>query len=82
MMISGKQIRAARALLNWSQQALADRAIVSGNAVARLERGQSDSRSSTLQALEQALVGAGIEFLPPSNGKGEGVRLASDERMR
>lgn len=74
-MISGRQIRAARALLGWSQQELADKAIVSGNALARLERGQVDSRSSTVERIERALADAGIEFLYRGGGRGEGVRL-------
>jgi predicted transcriptional regulator len=68
--------RAARALLGWSQQQLADKAIVSLNAVARLEGGVVDSRISTVQAVQEALVKAGIEFLD-ADQKGEGVRLKS-----
>ena len=75
-MITSRQIRAARALLGWSQQQLADRAIVSLNAVARLEKGMVDSRISTMQAIQKALVKAGIEFLD-ADQKGEGVRLKS-----
>lgn len=75
-MITPRQIRAARALLGWSQQELADRAIVSLNAITRLEKGRVDSRMSTLQAIEGALTKAGIEFLPADH-KGEGVRLSS-----
>jgi hypothetical protein len=75
-MITSRQIRAARALLDWSQQQLADKAIVSLNAVARLERGIVDSRTSTLLAIQKALVKAGIEFLD-ADQKGEGVRLKS-----
>ena len=74
LMITPRQVRAARALLGWSQQQLADAAIVSLNAVARLERGEADSRSSTLTAVEKALTQAGIEFLS-GGGRGEGVRL-------
>jgi len=74
-MITSRQIKAARALLGWSQQDLADRAIVSLNALTRLERGQVDSRSSTLISLETALIRAGIEFIPAGD-KGEGVRLS------
>jgi predicted transcriptional regulator len=73
-MITARQIRAARALLGWSQQQLADKAIVSLNALARLEKGSVDSRVSTLQAVETALAKAGVEFLS-SDIKGEGVRL-------
>jgi predicted transcriptional regulator len=75
-MITARQIRAARALLGWSQQQLADKAIVSLNALARLEKGNVDSRMSTLQAVEKALAKAGIEFLSAGE-KGEGVRLRS-----
>jgi predicted transcriptional regulator len=75
-MITSRQIRAARALLGWSQQQLADNAIVSLNAVARLESGAVDSRISTVQAVQKALAKAGVEFLN-ADQKGEGVRLRS-----
>lgn len=73
-MITPRQIRAARALLGWSQQQLADKAIVSLNALARLEKGVVDSRLSTVQAIQKALTKAGVDFLP-ADQKGEGVRL-------
>jgi predicted transcriptional regulator len=76
LQIKSFRIRAARALLGWSQQQLADKAIVSLNAVARLEKGIVDSRVSTVQAVEAALSKAGIEFIA-RNEKGEGVRLRS-----
>jgi predicted transcriptional regulator len=75
MMITARQVRAARALLGWSQQELADRAIVSVNAVMRLERGKVDTRTSTLATVERALVRGGVEFIS-ADQKGEGVRLA------
>ena len=78
-MITSRQIRAARALLGWSQQQLADKAIVSVNALARLERGEVDPRMSTLMAVHKALTEAGIEFLS-ADVKGEGVRLATPRR--
>ena len=74
-MITPRQIRAARALLDWSQQELADKAIVSLNAVTRLERGEVDPRVSTVMAVQRALTGAGIEFLTEEANRGEGVRL-------
>jgi len=81
-MVTHRQIRAARGLLGWSQQQLADRAIVSLAAVSRLEKGL-DVRVSTLAAIVKALTRARIEFLPgdanSKNGKngrpGEGVRF-------
>ena len=76
-MITARQIRAARALLGWSQQQLADKAIVSLNAITRLERGDVDPRLSTITAVQKALTKAGIEFIASDQYKGEGVRLAS-----
>jgi predicted transcriptional regulator len=70
-MITPRQIRAARALLGWSQQQLADRAILSLNAVARLEKAKVDSRVSTLTAIKKVVTKAGIDFLPAGKeGKG------------
>jgi predicted transcriptional regulator len=78
-MISGRQIKAARALLGWTQEQTADAAVVSENAIARMERGQVDSRSSTVTSIEKALRSAGVEFLPAGGGRGEGVRLLKDD---
>lgn len=61
-------------MLGWSQQELADKAIVSLNALVRLENGKVDSRMSKIQAIEIALAKAGVEFLAAGQ-KGEGVRL-------
>jgi predicted transcriptional regulator len=56
-MITSRQIRAARALLDWSQQQLADKAIVSLNAVARLEKGIVDSRTNEYLAGDPKSLG-------------------------
>jgi len=73
-MVTSCQIRAARALLRWSQQDLADKAILSINAVTRLERGEVDPRMSTVSAVEKALRKAGVTFLS-NDTMGEGVRF-------
>jgi predicted transcriptional regulator len=75
-MITARQIRAARALLGWSQQALADKAVVSLNAVTRLERDEVDPRFSTVMAVQKAITKAGVEFISADERKGEGVRMA------
>jgi predicted transcriptional regulator len=72
-MIDAKQIHAARVLLAWSQQDLADRAIISVSTVIRLEGGTVDARSSTVNAVKSALEKAGIQFL--SDGEMIGVLL-------
>ena len=70
-MVTARQIRAGRALLGWSQQKLADHAILSLNTIRRIEGEVGDMRVSSITAIEKALHKAGVEFLP-----GEGVRLA------
>jgi predicted transcriptional regulator len=72
-MVTPREVRAARALLGWTRQQLADRAIVSLNSVIRVEQGAVDSRTSTLSAIRRALEAAGIEFLS-LQGRDEGVR--------
>lgn len=73
-MISPRQCRAARALLDWSQQDLADRAKVGIVTVRQLEAGAHEPRRATLEVVRRALEEAGIEFID-ENGGGAGVRL-------
>jgi transcriptional regulator with XRE-family HTH domain len=75
-MITGSQIRAARALLGWSQQDLADKALLSETAVLKLETQGADSRTSTLMKVRNSLEAAGVEFINRSDGA-EGVILKS-----
>lgn len=72
-MITGRQIQAARALLGWSQQELADEAKISRNALQRMENGRVAPLATTLEAVWRTLERAGIEFL--SDSTSEGVRL-------
>lgn len=80
--VSSSQIRAARALLGWTQQRLAEAAEVSLNAVARLEQEKGDARMGTLTKIVHALEQGGIEFQASSDGKGPGVRLKRALRGR
>jgi transcriptional regulator with XRE-family HTH domain len=73
--ITIEQIRAARALLGWSQTELAERAELSLPTVKRVEI-NSDLRVS-LEArlrIRVALEAGGVEFID-ENGGGPGVRL-------
>lgn len=76
-MIVGAQIRAARALLSWSQLDLAKSSGVGLATVKRLEPENSRPRGNvrTLEAIRTALEAAGIEFIEP-NGGGPGVRIS------
>jgi len=73
-MITAAQCRAARGLLGWSQQALADRASVGIMTVHQLEREGSQPRRATLDVIQRAFETAGVEFID-ENGGGAGVRL-------
>ena len=79
--VSIRQIKAARALLGWSQTDLAESSGVSAPTVKRLEasEGEVGGRIETAEALVAALKQAGIEFIA-ENGGGAGVRLAKRQR--
>lgn len=80
-MVTGIQIRAARAALNWTAQTLADQAGVGVQTIVRFERvdGVPPSRSSTLVDVQKALQKAGIKFVGDADD-GPGVRLFTPER--
>lgn len=73
-MITPAQIKAARAMLDWKQTDLAKAAGLSEMSVKNVEKGQKDSRMSTIQSIRSALESAGIIFID-QNGNGPGVRL-------
>lgn len=67
-LIYAAQIRAARALLNWSQGELAERAGISKQSVNRIEGGSMDARFSTMHALADAFRSAGVEMGEDATG--------------
>lgn len=72
-MITSRQIRAARALLAWTQETLADRAVVALTALKRLESDRLDVRDTTRDAVRKVLEAHGVIFL--SSARGTGVML-------
>jgi len=76
-MVTPREIRAARALLGWTRQKLADRAVVSLNSVVRFEQAVVDPRTSTVEALRRALERAGVTFLSQGQNGVEGVMVRS-----
>lgn len=72
--MSPAQSRAARALLNWSQEELAEKASVSVTTLRNYERGATAPMTNNLNAIRAALEAAGVVFIP-ENGGGAGVRL-------
>jgi len=78
-MITARQSRAARALLGWTQETLADRARVSLTALKRLES-ESDLEvyESTRDEVRRAFEGGGIVFL--NSAQGVGVMLVNRKK--
>jgi transcriptional regulator with XRE-family HTH domain len=72
-MPDSRQFKAARALLDWTQDDLAKASGVALPTIANIERGSSRPRQDTLQTLQKTFESQGIEFLEPS-----GVQLVSE----
>ena len=76
-MTPARQSRAARALLGWTQETLADRAQVALTALKRLEsENRLEVYETTRDQIRRALETAGIVFL--STAQGQGVLLVDD----
>lgn len=76
-MITGAQVRAAKALLDWSGTRLADEARVAISTIRRVEAcdGLLESASiKVLQSLKTALENGGVEFIGTPEER-PGVRL-------
>lgn len=76
--VSNLQIRAARALLGWSQSRLAELSGVSLITIKRLESSEGaplSARHATVMSVVDALERVGIDFLPQAGGYSHGVRL-------
>ncbi len=76
-MITGRQVRAARALLNWTQEMLAEKAVVALTALKRLEAERGlPVHETTRDQVRRALEAAGIVFM--ESDRGRGVMLLSE----
>ena len=76
-MITGAQVRAAKALIGWSGTDLAQKAGIGLSTIRRIEGcdGLLEAASvKTLQAIQKALELGGVEFIG-SPEEGPGVRL-------
>jgi transcriptional regulator with XRE-family HTH domain len=80
-MIEAAQIRAARAIIDWSQLKLAEAAGVSPSIVRRFEAGAPDhvADQAAIDKMRAALEAAGIAFIS-KNGGGAGVRLREGKK--
>ena len=75
-MITSAQIRAARALLDWSRQMLSEKSGVGISALMRLEAssGIPGGNIKTFESVQKAFENAGIQFIGTPDD-GPGVRL-------
>lgn len=81
-MITGAQVRAGKALLDWSGSVLAERAGVAISTIRRVEAcdGLLDSASiKVLQSLKGALENGGVEFIGTPDDR-PGVRLKTPSK--
>lgn len=65
-MITIEQCRAARGLVSWTQQDLAEASGLSKTAINNFEKGHSDIKSDSLRAIRLAFESVDIEFLGTS----------------
>ena len=75
--ITSDQVRAAKALLRWSGEDLADKSGVSLSTIRRVEAAESipeGQNLKTLFAIKVALEGGGVEFIGTPEDR-PGVRL-------
>lgn len=72
MKISGRQLAAARSLLNWSQDQLAAAAEVSHLTILHWENEHHSPRQATVDRVVQVIEDRGVEF---TNGGQPGVRF-------
>ena len=81
--VSIRQVKAARALLGWSQEQLGEAAEVSVPTIKRLEAvdGPLGGRNVTAAKIRKALENSGIEFIE-ENGGGPGVRMRKRQQKK
>jgi hypothetical protein len=74
--LTSAQIRAARALIRWSAQQLADASAVGVTTIRRAELTASETKLTRVNdhAIRRVLEAAGVEFIDAEGG-GPGVRL-------
>jgi transcriptional regulator with XRE-family HTH domain len=79
---NGLIIKAARTLLNWGQQELADKAGCSVMTVVAFEKENSLHLDATRARIVNVMEEAGITFVPYKDGVGPGVLYSSREARK
>lgn len=78
--LAAAQCRAARALLDWTQEDLATRAGVAEGTVRGFESGRHNLHRATEAAIRVALEAAGVTLLAADATGGSGVRMTLGAR--
>ena len=83
-MLQVAQIRAARALLGWRQEDIAEAAKISVATIRRIESQEEllTGNVSTLLKIQAAFEHAGIQFIDEDETGGFGLRMAKKKRKR
>jgi transcriptional regulator with XRE-family HTH domain len=81
-MVTPQQLRAARALVGWSREKLAEKSGVPEITTRLFERGDTDPRISTAHKWRTALEAAGVIFIDEDEEAGPGVRLRKAKAKR
>jgi transcriptional regulator with XRE-family HTH domain len=71
------QVRAARALLNWSQETLAEQAGVGITTVRDIENERRPADTGAMRELRRALANGGVSFVSGAPDGGPGVRFVA-----
>jgi transcriptional regulator with XRE-family HTH domain len=83
-MLQVAQLRAARALLGWRQEDVAQAASVGVATIRRIENQEGPLMGyvSTLRKIQEAFEQAGIQFIDEDEMGGFGVRMAKKKKKR
>jgi hypothetical protein len=78
MNMTPQQCRAARTLLEWTRDDLADNADLGVGVVEDFELGHNEINNSVIDAMQVAFEYAGVEFLPSDDADGALVRFRGE----
>jgi transcriptional regulator with XRE-family HTH domain len=82
VVLTPAQLRAARALIGWSREDLAERSGVGANTTKDFEINGSDPKLGTVQKWKRTLEREGVIFLDETEAEGPGLRLKKGRAKR
>ena len=82
VVLTPKQLQAARTLVGWSRDRLAEKSGVAAETIKRFEIKGSDPRLGTVNKWRRALEAAGVQFIDEDADGGPGIRLRGTKGKR